>query len=299
LGRRLITRIPPHHGIRPEPFEQGDDARSIVLELEMTGPGVDWLLDQWARLSRALRDIGYWDDHRRNDAIRMLGLHFQDVFEDPKVADIVTACHSLLPDPKVFWTSCYYLTPVDPNFAADRRRVASLQPHVPEAATAKRRLQTMIRRETTRLKTLKATIIDARTAADRAGAAARSLFADAPATTLLIRYEAAASRELTRSLAELAKLRKESSEPEQAAAPKQSGEPIAPTSGPREVQPNEPGAEASRRRRRSKEWIAKALSGQGLGKSEGRSKAVQTGRVLDERGSRAGSSEAVSSGQGT
>ena len=68
----------------------------------------------------------------------------------------------------------------------------------------------MVRGERAKLARLNVRVLQGRAAEDRAGAADRSLFDDSRSLLLCLRYSTAASRDLHRSIADLAKLRKAS-----------------------------------------------------------------------------------------
>jgi hypothetical protein len=231
IGRRLMAPTPGYGEPRLGPVAEGDDPRSLVAELEATACGADWLLGEWNELRRVLNHVGYWDHARKVLAVRMLGLRPEDVLHDPAISAIFTACHVLGPKTKLLWTACYRVTAIHPAVYDDVARVEALKANLPDEAEALGMLKSIARRSIARLRRRKTKMLNARAAADLAGAADRSRFGDAAATTLLLRYEAASSRDLSRSLTELAKLRKEEALPAKRAA-----EPSA--SNPR----NEPGA---------------------------------------------------------
>ena len=87
--------------------------------------------------------------------------------------------------------------------------MARLESRLMDAETAAEFLKEVVDTKVAQLTRLKADVLDARGAADRAQAADRAMFADAPSAALLLRYETAASREMSRALADLIKIRKE------------------------------------------------------------------------------------------
>ena len=209
LGRRLVARVPHHESKRPAPLAEGDDPGTLLNEMEDTAAGAVWLIAAWAELGRSLEAAGTWDDARKVAAVRMCGMRPEDVLDDPYVGAFYASCHALVPGYNLLWTDCYRVAAIHPNDPLDNARYEELMTRVPDKVEAARWLKWVVDHETARLTTRKLEILDARAAADREGAAARALFDDAPATALMLRYEAASSRDLTRSLAELSKLRME------------------------------------------------------------------------------------------
>ena len=280
LGRRLVARIEPHHGNRPAPLAEGDDPGSILAEMELSAAGVDWLIAAWAELGRSLEANGTWDDARKVAAVRMCAMRPEDVFDDPYVAAFYVSCHALVPGYNLLWTDCYRVAAIHPDDSADNARYEELMARVPDAVEAARWLRWVVDHETARL-TARKLEVDAWAAADREGAAARALFDDAPATALMLRYEAASSRDLTRSLNELHKLRKEAARDEAPPRgrdrgserdPAQSSSRVGsaarganpPTNDDQEpdrkltsILRNEPGASASERQRKSRRQTVK------------------------------------------
>ena len=172
IGRRLIARVPPHMGIRPEPCAQGDDPFSQVAELQETARGVIWLLARWEELLRVLEEERYWDVDRKHVAIRLLGRRPEDVFDDPFVSTIFCCAFAVTPEPKRLWSDVYDATVIDPLYPQDLRRVSDLSRRVPDATNGLRILKELVRTEMSRLQERKAELLPEQ-AADRRGAAAR------------------------------------------------------------------------------------------------------------------------------
>ena len=212
LGRRLVT---PHDFIgcpRPDPVAEGDDPGSLLAELISTAQGADWLLARWADLSRALEENGTWDTGRMVAAIRMIGRRPEDVLDDQAVLMIVTSCHALNPDPKILYLDCCQVLGIDIRYPGNKERCQSIGDRRPTPERASLTLKQMVGFAIEELKSRKARSLDARAATDREGAADLALLDMGPSASLLLRYEGASSRQLHRSLADLAKLRKEASQ---------------------------------------------------------------------------------------
>jgi hypothetical protein len=207
IGRRLVAKFDHVRFNTPEPVEHGGDPDSLLSELKETARGVAWLLARWTELGRALAEHGYWDGAHRFIAVRLLGLRPEDVLTNSAVGTIYAACHALDPEDAMLWTSCYLTGAIQSVNSEDSARVDALEATVPDPDDASRTLRSLVRRERSRLRTRKAEVLDARSAADHEGAADRALFGEASA--LLLRYQSASSRDLSRSLADLARMRKE------------------------------------------------------------------------------------------
>src|SRR3954470_6953649 len=79
----------------------------------------------------------------------------------------------------------------------------------PDKESAVAWLKTVVTKQRGLLLERKASVLDARAAADRAGASEIALLQEGPSGALLVRYESAAVRALHRALTDLVKLRKE------------------------------------------------------------------------------------------
>ena len=283
LGRLLFARIEDHHGQRPAMIGEGDDPGTLVAELESTAQGAAWLLKQWAELGRVLDDVGYWDAPRKVAAVRMLGMRPEDVMDDPVVFSIYAACHALVPGYNLLWSDCYDVAVIHPDISADNLRFDEMEANAPDDAGAGPMLRAIVDHETDRLTRRKLEVLDDRAAADRDGAADRALFDDAPATALMLRYEGASSRDLTRSLTELQKLRKEAAREDtgssrEAARPRgrkvepvpcEASPPTPPPTAPATAAflPNEPGATVRKRPKGKSKSAGNALPSHTLGRT--------------------------------
>ena len=208
-----------------------------------------------------LDEEGYWDGARKHTAVRLLGHRPEDVFDDPSVAWIFGACYAIAPDPKIFWSGCYRATPIHPDNREDRARVAELERRLPDPVEAMKQLRSLVRREMARLRQRQTDVLNARSNADRQGAFDRGMLDDASSMALFLRYQTAASRDLSRSLTELSKLRKESSRE----APREEARPDSPV--PPAARRNEAKPRPDRGRKASPKSASKSLSDILLGRS--------------------------------
>ncbi len=238
IGRRLVGIATDEAG---NIIEEGDPA-ALVGELRTTAAGVEWLLSQWAELGRTLQDSRDWDTDRQFTAIRLLGLRPEADRHHPQVRKILPAP----PDPGVEVPQFGLGDPllsgmlrssegsgVDVNtiwaayLAAVDRRKRGLPVSAAEAARIKA-LKALVRAERTKLARLLTRAFRSRAAEDRAGAADRAKFGDGRALSLCLRYATAASRDLHRTLADLARLQKAS----EGENPDETPEPPTPGPGP-------------------------------------------------------------------
>jgi hypothetical protein len=214
VGWRLITL--PVAGETDEV-----DPAALVAELRRTEAGVSWLLARWSELGRALKEPGGWGEAHRFMAVRLLGLRLESAGDHPAIGRImprsiepsgggswfdnpalkgsleaaVKAGEQGLGDPKELWLDCV-------RAVVGRGRVDA------ESGTADaKRLGALVRSERSKLARLMRRVLKERAAEDRAGAADRAMFDESKSLSLCIRYATAASRDLHRSISDLAKLR--------------------------------------------------------------------------------------------
>ncbi len=181
---------------RHDPFRRGrGDPRHIVLRLEATALGCQWLLEQWTRLGRRLERGHDW---RSNELIVALHLRGQR----PLGADLLE------------WEGLLESTPADgePERVAQTRRALQLQldEGVPgDPAGRRAALGRLVQEETERLKRRKADH-ERREAADRAELADRLAVDTTAEGERMRRYQLDFDRKLHRALNTLLKLRRAS-----------------------------------------------------------------------------------------
>ncbi|MBY0397275.1 MAG: hypothetical protein K2X91_12535, partial [Thermoleophilia bacterium] len=186
-----------------------DDPTLLAPLLDQTRHGVDWKLAEWARLSRALDEHGYWHYDERYAALKLAGHRPEDVLRDALVERMTLACNRLHPEAWALWDECHQAAlGLDdrPMYLARILALEARRPATPEAALEQ--VWAFVDAEVARLEALKADGLDARAASDRADAAEAALIDDGPGAPLMLRYEANAERALFKALAELAKLQK-------------------------------------------------------------------------------------------
>ncbi len=270
LGRRLVTRTLDTDG---NPLPDAEDPAPLVNELRTTAAGVDWLLERWGELGRAISESGDWDDAREFAAIRMLGVRLEavgdhpiarkiaptariggkqllgSVFGSPATRGLLDAAaeagESGIGDTKTLWTECF--------LAIAHRAQDRANPTL--AAARLKTLRSVVVSERAKLARLMRRTLKARAAEDRAGAADRSLFDESRSLSLRLRYATDASRDLHRTIADLLKLRKASEREDRDDGPGTPGPESGPSRPPLvdEIRRNEPNSgpeEAARRRRK-------------------------------------------------
>ena len=190
----------------------GDDPdrpAALVLRLQSTLLGCEWLLGQWAEL-RAILDRGQpWLSSDKLKAVRLLGKQPFDAIDDRDVALVFLASFVLKGDKgRWYWEILMEMNDQDTRrfrqHAADRQ-LDSLKPE--DAAKARERLVGIIERATERLR-LKAEAHRQRAELHAALAPDILAFDDSPEGERLRRYELANGRALARSLELLQKHRR-------------------------------------------------------------------------------------------
>jgi hypothetical protein len=216
LGR-LLTEDPanrcerkPPEGARLETLLDyyAVDPAAVVARMQRTPEGIHWLITRWAGIARRLEEEGFLHYPDKLALVRMLGRRHEDVMDDPVVQEVFLACRALHPQPWDLWDDCYQAAMGLPNRPIYYLRVERLQKAQPASKEqAALGLMRLVLTELDRLNSLRGEVI-ARTRSDRSEAVARSLIDDSPAGAYRLRYEAASSRELHRSIGDLIKLRK-------------------------------------------------------------------------------------------
>ena len=146
--RAASTSYPPR-----QDDEDPDLPAALVLELQETLTGCEWMLGEWARLQSILDKHQPWISADKLKAVRLLGRQPFDAIDDGDVALIFLATHRLKPE-QAEW-AWEILSEMDAknqerfrSNAADRE-LESLMPA--DAAEARNALGVLIQRETERL----------------------------------------------------------------------------------------------------------------------------------------------------
>jgi hypothetical protein len=226
LGRRLIDD-PIDRDPEPDKPKQvigakherwfNDEPAVLLLQLQATAQGVDWLLARWRELMHVLESELCWNFYYKNRAIRLLGKRVDDLFEDLDSRRIVLAAHAAGKD-----TQKWGLTEmVEQTYIrcdgriGDVNRVRYIETLAPESAEKGREvLRAIMNDEVDRLMRLKREQgLDKLAQVDRDGAEDRALIDVSHAGVLLRRYETATEREFHKTLAEILAFRKASAAP--------------------------------------------------------------------------------------
>ncbi len=230
LGRRLIapatTEVEANANAKMKAKDGDrlaeDDPAAAVAELRMSAAGIDWLIARWGDLARALKRPRGWAEDDEFAAARLLGVRPEEARHHPATR----ALFPPPPDPREAEAREQLVAAgalraaleasdaarergaSDPR-AIGRRVLAEVMAaeRADAASVVAPRRTKVVRAERARLLRLRAKGHDARSREDRAGAADRSLFADARGASLLIRYTTAAGRDLHRSIRDLMALR--------------------------------------------------------------------------------------------
>jgi hypothetical protein len=182
----------------------------LVLSLQSTLLGCEWMLGEWAKLKAILDQGQPWLSSDKLKAVRLLGKQPFDAIDDRDTAMVFMASFVLKPDKESWlWEISTELSNNDKkrfrNCAAVRE-LDSLKPE--DAAKAREALRRIIERAAERLTKMAETH---REHARAMAAAAPDLLAfdDSPDGERLRRFDLASGRGLARSLAELRRHRRE------------------------------------------------------------------------------------------
>ncbi len=225
LGRRLFTdRLGPLTFYPTgSDYDEGDDVRTpttsfagtgvidldrpafLLLRLQSTLLGCEWLLSEWAGLKAILDQGQPWVSSDKLKAVRLLGKQPFDAIDDKDVAMVFLASFVLKKKAKGRWDWEILMETTDDDYSMFRRNAAdreleSLKPK--DAEKAREALLGIIERATGRL-TLKAEAHRERARAMAALAPDFLAFDDSPAGERLRRFDLASGRALARSLVEL------------------------------------------------------------------------------------------------
>jgi hypothetical protein len=186
-----------------------DRPSAIILCLQSTLQGCEWLLAEWAKL-KAFLDRGQpWISSDKLKAVRLLGKQPFDAIDDRDVAMVFLASYVLKPDHGAwYWEIARELADNDVKRfrkSAAARELDSLKPQ--DAAMAREALRELIGRATERL-TKTAEAHQERARAIAAAAPDFLAFDDSPYGERLRRFDLANGRGLARSLSELRRHRR-------------------------------------------------------------------------------------------
>ena len=188
-----------------------EDPQRLVLHLQATASGCQWMLDQWSDLGTTLAKGLNWQSADKLKAVRLLGRHPIEAADDPNVLMVFLACQTMEGQPITVIPEIWNELRDHERKPYARRLVGrGIDRLAPESVAAARQvLFDIVERETTQIAAKadahrrRAEVIDALTADCL-------LFDDSPAGERLRRYELANGRAVWRSLDALHKHRKSS-----------------------------------------------------------------------------------------
>ncbi len=186
-----------------------EDPQRLVLRLQATAGGCQWMLDRWSELRSILEEGMDWQSADKLKAVRLLGRHPIEAVDDRNVLMIFVACQTIesragkvIPE---IWNE---LRKYERKQYAERlvgRGIEKLTPT--DAAAARQALYAIIDRATAQI-ALKAEAHRVRAEINDSLAADRLAFDDSPEAERLRRFDLACGRGLARSLDSLLKLRR-------------------------------------------------------------------------------------------
>ena len=180
------------------------DPQRLVLHLQATAGGCQWMLDQWSKLRSILDEGQNWQSPDKFKAVRLLGRQPLEAADDRDVLMVFVACQVMEGrSEKIIPEIFYELQKHEREPYAERlagRGIEGIRPE--DAAAAVQALLDVVERAMARI-TVKADAHHRRAEVD-AGLAADCLsFDDSPAGERLRRYELASGRGVARSLSSL------------------------------------------------------------------------------------------------
>jgi hypothetical protein len=189
--------------------EDPEDPPRLVLHLQATAGGCQWMFDRWSALKSILEDRMLWQSPDKLKAVRLLGCQPVDAADDRRVLMVFLACQTMEghADPIIpeIWNEL--TTPEQATYAQRLagRGIDRLRPK--DAAAARQILLDIVDRA---MAQIRATADEHRRRADADAALAvdRLAFDDSPGGERLRRYELACGRGIARSLDALFKLRR-------------------------------------------------------------------------------------------
>jgi hypothetical protein len=229
LGQKLFSsnRGPlakyPHLDVEEELFPPGvplvsqseivggdpEDPQRLVLHLQATAGGCQWMLDRWSELKSILEEGLNWQSADKLKAIRLLGHHPMEAVDDRNALMVFVACQTiesragkLIPE---IWNELreYERKPYAQRLIG--RGIEKLRPT--DAAATRQALYAIIDRATAQI-AKRAEAHRVRAEINDSLAADRLAFDDSPEAERLRRFDLACGRGLARSLDSLLKLRR-------------------------------------------------------------------------------------------
>jgi hypothetical protein len=186
-----------------------EDPQRLVLRLQTTAGGCQWMLDRWSELRSILEEGLDWQSADKLKAVRLLGRHPIEAVDDRTVLMVFVACQAIesrpsIPIPEI-WNELreYERKPYAQRLMG--RGIEKLRPT--DAAAARQALYAIIERATSQ-NALKAEAHRVRAEINDSLAADRLAFDDSPEAERLRRFDLACGRGLARSLDSLLKLRR-------------------------------------------------------------------------------------------
>ena len=194
-----------------------DEPAVLLLQLQRSAQGVDWLLARWRELLHILNSELSWNYYYQNRAIRLLGKRVEDLFDDQESRKIILGALAAGKDAQVW--GLLEIAKQSMLGAAGRiddacrvEYIATLAPATPEEGRDV--LRAIMNDEIDRLMRLRREHrLEDIAQMERDGAEARALIDVSHAGVLLRRYETATEREFHKTLAEIQAFRKASAAP--------------------------------------------------------------------------------------
>ena len=191
-----------------ELVDDPEDPQRLVLHLQATAGGCQWMIDQWSDLGSTLAKGLNWQSADKLKAVRLLGRHPIEAADDPNVLMVFLACQTMEGQPITVIPEIWNELRDHERKPYARRLVGrGIDRLAPEGVAAARQvLFDIVERETAQI-TVKADAHRRRAEVIDALTADCLLFDDSPAGERLRRYELANGRAVWRTLDALHKHR--------------------------------------------------------------------------------------------
>ena len=190
-------------------LDDPEDPQRLVLHLQATAGGCQWMLDRWSELRSILEEGLDWQSADKLKAVRLLGRQPIEAVDDRSVLTIFVACQAIesqpiIPIPEI-WNELreYERMPYAQRLIG--RGIQKLSPK--DAAAVRQALYAIIDHATAQI-AAKAEVHRMRAEINDSLAVDRLAFDDSPEAERLRRFDLACGRGLARSLDSLLKLRR-------------------------------------------------------------------------------------------
>ena len=190
-------------------LDDPEDPQRLVLHLQATAGGCQWMLDRWSELRSILEEGLDWQSADKLKAVRLLGRHPIEAVDDRSVLTIFVACQTIESQPSIPIPEIWFeLREYERMPYAQRLIGRGIKKLIPkDAAAVRQTLYAIIDRATAQI-AAKSEVHRMRAEINGSLAADRLAFDDSLEAERLRRFDLACGQGLARSLDSLLKLRR-------------------------------------------------------------------------------------------